>query len=242
MEVQDQRVRFVIAASRSGQNMSELCREFGISRPTGYQWLERYRTAGVAGIREKSRRPQRSPRRTGTGIEERISELRRERPDWGARKLAVLLEQEGIAVPRATIHRVLLRLGLVRLEDRRSAASSRFQREQPNQLWQMDFKSPKGWGSNIGPLSVLDDATRYVVALKSTGSNGRRWQVAGPLASELVQLERVGQRVLVFYCNTLIRELNLTVEQEGKDGGPAALENTARFPLSLPAAAAVGQP
>src|ERR1700721_4695273 len=72
MEVQDQRVRFVIAASRSGQNMSELCREFGISRPTGYQWLERYRTAGVAGIREKSRRPQRSPRRTGTGIEERI--------------------------------------------------------------------------------------------------------------------------------------------------------------------------
>jgi transposase InsO family protein len=394
MEVQDQRVRFVIAASRGEQNMSELCREFDISRPTGYQWLRRYRTAGVAGIREESRRPRRSPRRTVSAIEQRIAEFRGGRPDWGARKLAFLLEQEGIAVPRATVHRVLLRLGLVRLEDRRSAASSRFQREQPNQLWQMDFKSPKGWGSKIGPLSLLDDATRYAVALESTGStrseavreclestfkacglpdamlmdhgcpwwnqqafggwtqlsvwlmkqsirlyfsgvrhpqtqgkverfhgalemarrrrglpeaslhqrwlddfrqeynhlrphealamktpaslwhpsarrydphppawqyaegaevrrlestgqlllNGRRWQVAGPLAGELVQLERVEQRVLVFYCNTLIRELNLTVEQKGKDGGPAALENAARFPLSLPAAAAIDQP
>ena len=80
--------------------------------------------------------------------------------------------------------------------------------------------------------------------LESTGQlllHGRRWQVAGPLAGELVRLERLEQRVLVFYCNTLIRELNLTVEQEGKDGGPAALENALRFPLSLPAAAAVDQ-
>jgi hypothetical protein len=64
----------------------------------------------------------------------------------------------------------------------------------------------------------------------------------GPLAGELVQLERVEERVLVFYSNTLIRELNLIVKQKGKDGGTAALENAARFPLSLPAAAAVGQP
>ena len=394
MEVQDQRVRFVIAASRGEQSMSELCREFAISRPTGYEWLRRYRAGGVGAIREQSRRPQKSPCRTACGIEQRIAELRRERPDWGARKLGFLLEQEGIAVPPATIHHVLLRLGLVRVEDRRSPASSRFQREQPNQLWQMDFKSPKGWGSHIGPLSVLDDATRYVVALEKTGStrgeavreclestfrtcglpeamlmdhgcpwwnqqaaggwtqlsvwlmkqnirlyfsgvrhpqtqgkverfhgalemarrrrglpeavlhqrwlddfrheynhlrphealsmktpaslwhastrrydpnlpawqypegaevrrlestgqlvlNGRRWQVAGPLAGELVQLVRVEQRVLVFYCNTVIRELNLTGKQEGKDGGRAALENASRFPLSLPAAAAVDQP
>jgi transposase-like protein len=72
VEVQDQRVRFVIAASRGGQSMSELCREFDITRPTGYQWLRRYRTAGVAGIREESRRPGRSPRPTASGIEPRI--------------------------------------------------------------------------------------------------------------------------------------------------------------------------
>jgi transposase InsO family protein len=391
MEVQDQRVRFVIAASRGEQSMSDLCCEFDISRPTGYQWLNRYRAAGVAGIREGSRRPRRSPSRTAEAIEQRIGELRRQRPDWGARKLAVLLEREGVVVPAATVHRVLLRLGLVRVEDQRSTACTRFEREQPNQLWQMDFKSPKGWGSSIGPLAVLDDATRYAVALEKTGStrgeavrellesafqacglpdamlmdhgcpwwnqqafggwtqlsvwlmkqsirlyfsgvrhpqtqgkverlngalemarrrrnlpeaeyhqrwlddfrqeynhvrphqalqmktpaslwhrsarrydpnpqpwqypegadvrrlestgrlllNGRRWQVAGPLAGELVQLVQVEQRMLVFYCNTLIREIELTVGQEGKDGATAALENAQRFPLSLPAAAAV---
>jgi hypothetical protein len=81
-----------------------------------------------------------------------------------------LLEGEGFEIPPSTIHRVLLRLGLVREEDRRSPATSRFAREQPNELWQMDFKSPKGWGSNVGPLSVLDDATRYAIALENTGS------------------------------------------------------------------------
>src|ERR1700677_2968114 len=89
MEVQDQRVRFVIAASRGEQNMSELCREFDISRPTGYQWLRRYRTAGVAGIREERRRPRRSPRRTVSAIEQRIAELRGGRPDWGSTEAGV---------------------------------------------------------------------------------------------------------------------------------------------------------
>jgi transposase InsO family protein len=393
MEIQDQRVRFVVAASRGEQSMSDLCREFDVSRPTGYQWLKRYRASGVAGIREGSRRPQKSPKRTAAEIEQRIGELRRERPDWGARKLSVLLKRQGVAVPAATVHRVLLRLGLVRVEDRHGAALLRFEREEPNQLWQMDFKSPKGWGSNIGPLSVLDDATRYALALEKTSSsggeavrerltstfqahglpdgmlmdhgcpwwnqqafggwtqlsvwlmklgirlyfsgvrhpqtqgkverfhgalemarrrrglpeaefhqnwlddfrqeynqlrphealgmktpaslwhpsarrydptppawqypegaevrrlestgqlmlNGRRWQVAGPLAGEPVQLVRLDQRILVFYCDTLIRELDLTREQKGKDGGTAALENAQRFPLSLPAAATADQ-
>ncbi len=88
MEIQDQRVRFVVAASRGDQSMSDLCREFDISRPTGYQWLKRYRASGVAGMREVSRRPQKSPKRTAVGIEQRIKELRGERPDWGARKLS----------------------------------------------------------------------------------------------------------------------------------------------------------
>jgi hypothetical protein len=58
----------------------------------------------------------------------------------------------------------------------------------------------------------------------------------------MVQLERLEQRVLVFYYYILIRELNLTAEQKGKDGGPAALEKCWGFPLSLPAVATVGQP
>lgn len=170
VEVQEQRVRFVIAASGEEGSLTALCREFAISRPTGYLWLSRYRADGVGGITERSRRPRHSPTRTEEGIEQRIAGLRGERPDWGARKLAVLLEREGLHVPAATVHRVLLRLGLVRVEDRRSPATGRFQREQPNQLWQMDFKSPKGWGQQVGPLSVLDDASRYAIALEGIGA------------------------------------------------------------------------
>jgi transposase InsO family protein len=170
VEVQEQRVRFVVAASRSGANLAALCAEFEISRPTGYLWLQRYRAGGVAAVSERSRRPRSSPRRTADRIEQRIVALRAERPDWGARKLAVLLEREGFPVPSATVHRVLLRRGLVRIEDRHQQATGRFEREQPNQLWQMDFKSPKGWDQAVGPLSVIDDASRYAVALTSTGT------------------------------------------------------------------------
>jgi transposase InsO family protein len=148
--------------------MASLCVEFGISRPTGYLWLGRYREGGINGIGERSRRPHSSPTRTEGRIEDRIVALRRERPDWGARKLAVLLGREGFSVPASTVHDVLLRRGLVRAEDRHPQAIKRFEREQPNQLWQMDFKSPKGWDQNVGPLSVLDDATRYVIALDGT--------------------------------------------------------------------------
>lgn len=168
MDVSEQRVRFVVAASRGGSNFSSLCAEFGVSRPTGYLWLERYRSGGVASIAERSRRPQASPTRTAEPIERRILTLRGERPDWGARKLSVLLKREGVLLPASTVHRILLRHGLVRAEDRHGQALKRFQREQPNQLWQMDFKSPKGWGKAIGPLSVIDDATRYAIALEGT--------------------------------------------------------------------------
>ena len=168
VEVEEQRMRFVVAASRKSGSLTGLCAEFGISRPTGYLWLERYRSGGVAAVAEWSRRPRSSPRRTAEAIEQRIVALRRERPDWGARKLAVLLEREGLAVPPATVHRILLRQGLVRVEARHEQALRRFARERPNQLWQMDFKSPKGWGHPVGPLSVVDDASRYAIALDGT--------------------------------------------------------------------------
>jgi transposase InsO family protein len=170
MDARDQRVRFVIEASRGEKAMAVLCREFGISRPTGYVWLKRFQQGGVKAIEEQSRRPERSPRRTEAEIEQRVVELRRGRPDWGARKLHVLLEREGVEVGRRTVHRILLRHGLVREQDRRRPAPGRFERERPNELWQMDFKSPKGWGTPVGPLSVLDDHSRYLIGLAATGS------------------------------------------------------------------------
>ena len=167
--MQDQRVEFVVRASR-GESMSSLCREYEISRPTGYLWLQRFRAQGVAGIQEQSRRPHLSPQRTKAEIEARIVALRRDRPDWGARKLAVLLEREGLVLPVITVHRVLVRHDLVLNRESRRQAPGRFEREQPNQLWQMDFKGQKGSSAAIGPLSLLDDHSRYLVALEQTGT------------------------------------------------------------------------
>ena len=173
VEIREQRTRFVVRASEAGRNLSQLCREFGISRPTGYRWLGRWKQAKTAGLEERSRRPQHSPQRTPPEVEQQIVELRRQRPDWGARKLQPLLSQQGVKLPVITLHRVLLRHGVVRPQDRHEAAVERFERAAPNELWQMDFKSPKGWNEPVGPLSVLDDHSRYVVALAQTGTTRR---------------------------------------------------------------------
>jgi len=170
VNVDDQRMRFVMWASRPGTTMRQACEEFQISRPTGYEWLRRYKAGGIAGVVEKSRRPLHSPTQTAVEIEQRVVELRQQRPDWGARKLQVLLAQECVKLPAGTIHRILLRHQLVREQDRHRPAVQRFEREAPNQLWQMDFKGPVGWNAPMGPLSVLDDHSRYAIALEQTGS------------------------------------------------------------------------
>jgi transposase InsO family protein len=168
VDIQEQRVRFVVAASRREKSFQALCREFEVSRPTGYRWLRRYQEQGLAGIAERSRRPHLSPRQTGGVWEEQVVQLRQRYPDWGARKLQVLLRRAGVSLPLSTIHRILLRRGLVRIEDRHAAALQRFERAEPNQLWQMDFKGSTGWETAVGPLSVLDDHSRYLIALRGT--------------------------------------------------------------------------
>ena len=137
-------------------------------------WLKRWQQQKTAGLEEKSRRPQRSPQKTAAAVEQQIIELRRQRPDWGARKLRPLLAEQGVQLPVITVHRVLLRHGLVRPEDRHEAAVQRFERAAPNEMWQMDFKSPKGWEQRVGPLSVIDDHSRYVIRLAQTGTTRSR--------------------------------------------------------------------
>ncbi len=169
MDIRQQRAEFAVRVSR-GESMSGLCREYGISRPTGYLWCSRFAREGIAGLDNRSRRPEHSPAQTPAWVEARIVELRRARPDWGARKLAFLLANEGEPVPVITVHRVLLRHGLVFASDRRSPATQRFERARPNELWQMDFKGQKENPAAIGPLSVLDDHSRYATALEQTGT------------------------------------------------------------------------
>ena len=165
-DVNEERLRFVMRAVGEGTNFSALCREFEISRPTGYVWLARYRECGqLQELAEESRRPHHSPQQTARETEERVAALRRQRPDWGARKLEVLLNREGMKVPRVTIHRILVRQGLVRDEDRHRRAVKRFTREKPNQLWQMDFKGMPESRKGCLPWALLDDHSRFLVAL-----------------------------------------------------------------------------
>ncbi len=188
MDVHQQRVRFVVAAFRREKPLGALCAEFGVSRPTGYRWLERYRAHGVEGIAEHSRRPHRSPAQTAVEREQQVVEMRLRYPDWGARKLQVLLDRDGIALTRSTIHRILLRYDLVRERDRHSPATQRFERGAANELWQMDFKGPSRWPQPVGPLSVLDDHSRYLIALAANGST-----LAAPVQQQLLEaFERCG--------------------------------------------------
>lgn len=78
--------------------------------------------------------------------------------------------REGVELVRNTIHRILLRHGSVKQADQHPAALQRFDRQQPNQLWQMEFKGPKGWPQPVGPLSGLNDHSRYVFVLAANGS------------------------------------------------------------------------
>jgi len=101
MQVQEQRVEFAVRARLGAESLSQLCREFGISRPTGYKWLTRLSHHGVEGIAERSRRPLCSPTQTAPELEARIVALRGVYPDWGARKLAVLLDGRALLCRRA---------------------------------------------------------------------------------------------------------------------------------------------
>jgi transposase InsO family protein len=166
--IMDSRLEFVRLAEQGGVSVAELCRRFGISRETGFLYLRRYRESGVDGLKDRSRRPHSSPRRTPAAMETRIVELRDAHP-WGPRKLARRLRDLGIAAVPApsTVTAVLRRNGkLDPNEAAKHQAFERFERSAPNELWQMDFKGHFAMDQGrCHPLTVLDDHSRYSIGL-----------------------------------------------------------------------------
>jgi transposase InsO family protein len=166
-DVRDQRIRFVVAASHPTANVTATCKAFGISRKTGYKWLDRHAgAASVSELADQSRRPHQSPTRTSERITRRVVALR-QAYGWGGEKLVALLAAEGIAVAARTIDRIIAREGLTRTDIAPAAARRRFTRATPNELWQMDAKGhyPLGPGRRCHPLSILDDHSRFAVGL-----------------------------------------------------------------------------
>lgn len=164
--VMDQRIEFVVRAKPRDAPMSKLCKEFGISRPTGYLWLKRYEECGsVTGLNELSRRPHNSPAKTEDQLEKKVVELRRQK-GWGARKIQVLLGRQGDHLAAATIHRILVRRGLIEPDPADRNATKRFEHSECNQMVQMDFKGEyQVREGKCYPLSFLDDHSRYLIGL-----------------------------------------------------------------------------
>ena len=172
----EERVRFVLKATREAVGFAELCHQFGISRKTGYKWLARYQAHGLAGIREWSRRPHRTPTRLPAEVVGLVLRERHRHTSWGPKKLRALLAMKyGITpVPAAsTLGRLLQRHGLTRQPRRRRPVSqpdrtTRTPATRPNAVWATDFK---GWfrtqdGQRCDPLTISDLYSRYVLVCR----------------------------------------------------------------------------
>lgn len=174
------RREFVTLAAQPEANISALCRRYGISRKTGYKWIKRFEAEGLTGLEDRSRRPHCSPNRTPAHVEAVICDVRREHPAWSGYKIRHFLLRkardgggrvEASEVPAAsTCQAILDRHGLVEpSEPQEHAGWTRFEKERPNELWQMDFKGdfPTTQGAQIYPLTVLDDHSRFSLVLRA---------------------------------------------------------------------------
>lgn len=165
-----ERAKFV-ERLESGERMIDLCTEFGISRKTGYKFVERYNRLGELGLLDQSRRPSSFGRSTSLEVECLIVSLRKEYKTWGAAKIREILikRHPGLRIPvRSTIHEVLDRNGLVtkRKKSRGKACPTDLRKPMdPNDLWCADFKGQfrLGNGSYCYPLTVTDQVSRYLL-------------------------------------------------------------------------------
>jgi len=175
----DERMRFVIRL-QDGESMASLCREFGISRRTGYKILERYEQCGLEGLSDRTRRPFRYANQLPEQVEAAIVSAKREKPHWGARKIRARLLRRlphAIKVPAAsTVHAVLDRHGLVTRAARprtRAEGTPLSDGLSPNDLWSTDYKGEFQLGDKryCYPLTVTDHASRYLLLCEALESN-----------------------------------------------------------------------
>ena len=165
--VEDQRKEFAQAAECCN-NFSALCREFGITRHTGYKWVERY-DAGQP-LTDRSRRPHTSPSKTPEEVELLILAVRSENPGWGAKTIRDVLLKEGHRnIPCAkTVNNILNRYGCISLEEsQKRQPFTRFEKALCNQMWQADFKGEFRMADNkyCYPLDIIDDHSRFAIKI-----------------------------------------------------------------------------
>jgi transposase InsO family protein len=211
--VMDERLSFV-ARLLEGESMSLMCREFGISRKTGYKIYDRYREHGLEALTDRSRRPVRYANQLPAPIEAMIVGCKQEKPHWGARKLRELLVRRlagDVRVPAtSTIHAVLHRHGLVKVPGRprqRASGTPLSRGAEPNALWCVDFKGEfkLGNGHYCYPLTVTDHASRFLLLCEA--------------------LESVREEMTITAFEQLFRERGLPSAIRSDNGVPFASPN-----------------
>lgn len=147
-----------------------LCAQLGISRQTFYKYRRRWADEGPAGLVERSRRPLHSPARTSLEVEDAIVRMRKELVvDNGAQAIAWHLARDGVTVSAATVHRILVRRGMVTPQpDKRPKSSwKRFEWPRPNDAWQIDAtKWALSDNRETWIMDVLDDHSRVLIAAR----------------------------------------------------------------------------
>ncbi len=169
MNVTEQRYQAVLDV-RVGSTVTDVAARFGVSRQAVHRWLAWYADEGLAGLADRSSRPRSSPGQTPPEVEALICELRRNHPRWGARRLVFELGRRGCPGPipsRITVHRVLIRHGLVDPTPRRRRREDykRWQRDRPMELWQMDIVGGVllADGREAKVVTGVDDHSRFCV-------------------------------------------------------------------------------
>jgi putative transposase len=213
----DQKVQFISDYLRVGLSFAELCDHFGISRKTGYKWLDRYLRQGPEALVDRSRRPRTSPNQTPSTIVNALLDTRRKHPSWGAKKLLAIVAKrhpDWDLPNRSTVCDILKRHGMVakqpqtrRIGHPGKPTATGFA---PNDIWAADFKGQfkTGDGRYCYPLTVTDHHSRFLLCchgLPSTAVAG-----AKPVFTRLFKEFGLPKRIrtdngVPFATNTLAR-------------------------------------
>src|SRR2546429_4720955 len=172
LSVTEQRYKAVLAVISDGRTVTEVARDWNVSRQTLHQWLAHYEEEGLEGLANRSHRPAHCPHQMAPEVEAQVLEMRRARPYLGARRLALELARKGAVPPpsKSAVHRSLARAGVTDPERRlrRAQVWKRWERAMPMELWQLDVVH--GFlladGTSAKALTGVDDHSRFCISAR----------------------------------------------------------------------------
>jgi transposase InsO family protein len=170
--VTEQRYKAVLAVIADGRTVTQVARDCDVARQTVHVWPERYEADGLEGLSNRSHRPGHCPHRMPAAVEAQLLEMRRAKPYWGARRLALELARKGVqpAPSKSAIYRSLVRAGVIDplQRQRRKETWKRWERAAPMELWQLDVVH--GFlisdGTSAKALTGVDDHSRFCVSAR----------------------------------------------------------------------------